>query len=203
MPAYQINFPELSIPALFLIAISSLLILSGRNWRWLILGLGFQYVGVFLLVFLSWSIGLSSVKLVAGLISAAMLAIGLRTYPSSYQQEENIVPSSRIFRLLITSFVLFAMYALAGYTQEIFSEVGIEILLGCLFLVGSGMLHLGITAQPYRGIIGILTVLSGFEVLYAALENAVLVVGLLAILNLSLGFLGVYLISENLQGDVE
>jgi len=203
MPAYQINFPELSIPALFLIAISSLLILSGRNWRWLILGLGFQYVGVFLLVFLSWSIGLSSVKLVAGLISAAMLAIGLRTYPSSYQQEENIVPSSRIFRLLITSFVLFAMYALAGYTQVIFSEVGIEILLGCLFLVGSGMLHLGITAQPYRGIIGILTVLSGFEVLYAALENAVLVVGLLAILNLSLGFLGVYLISENLQGDVE
>ena len=199
MPVYNINFPEISIPALILIVITGLLILSGRDWRWLVFALGLQYVGVFLLVFLSWPLGLSAVKLVAGLISGALLGIGLKNFPLSLQRDDKYLPSSRIFRLLITGFVIFTMYSLVGYIQSWFPNVGIEILLGSTFLVGTGLLHLGLTAQPYRVVIGILTVLSGFEVLYAALENAVLVVGLLAILNLSLGFLGVYLISENVQ----
>ena len=202
MPVYTINFPEISIPALFIISIAGLLILSGRDGRWLVLALGLQYVGVFLLVFLSWSVGLSAVKLIAGWISAILLGFGLRNASVNLQHEENFLPSSRIFRLLITGFVLFTMLFLGSYSQSWFPNVGMEILLGSLLLVGTGILHLGLTTQPFRVIIGILTVLSGFEVLYAALENAVLVVGLLAILNLSLGFLGVYLMSENVRGSL-
>ena len=43
--------------------------------------------------------------------------------------------------------------------------------------------------------IGLLTFLSGFEILYAALENSVLVAGLLAAINLGLALVGAYLAS--------
>jgi hypothetical protein len=42
-------------------------------------------------------------------------------------------------------------------------------------------------------VIGLLTVISGFEILYATLEASVLMTGLLAILNIGLAFLGAYL----------
>jgi hypothetical protein len=199
MPIYTINFPEISYPALFLICIAGLAILSGRDGRWIVLALGLQYLGVFLLVFLSWPIELAATKLIAGWISAALLGMGLRSAPLGFQRDEHFSPSSLIFRLLITGFILFAMYSLGAIVQIWFPSVGMEIILGSLFLLGSGILHLGLTTQPFRTIIGGLTFLSGFEVIYAALENAVLVAGLLAILQLSLGFLGVYFMSELVQ----
>lgn len=202
MPIYTINFPEISFPALILICVTGLMILSGRDSRLIAFALGLQYVGIFLLTFLSWSIGLALVKLVAGWMSTAILGLGIRIGRQNSPDEERFVPSGRIFRLLISGFVLFAMYTLAGNVQTWFPQVGIEIILGSLFLLGSGILQLGLTSQPFRVVIGLLTLLGGFEVLYAALENAVLVAGLLAILNLSLGFLGVYLISESVQGDM-
>jgi hypothetical protein len=45
-----------------------------------------------------------------------------------------------------------------------------------------------------------MTVLSGFEILYAAVEGSVLVAALLAIINLGLALVGSYLlIAENAQ----
>jgi hypothetical protein len=56
------------------------------------------------------------------------------------------------------------------------------------------LLHLGLTAQPLRVVLGLLTVLSGFEILYAAVESATLVAGLLAAVNLGLALVGAYLL---------
>jgi hypothetical protein len=66
-----------------------------------------------------------------------------------------------------------------------------------------GFLHLGLTNRPLRVILGLMTVLAGFEVLYAALERASLVSGLLAAVNLSLAMVGAYLISAPLPGEDE
>jgi hypothetical protein len=71
-----------------------------------------------------------------------------------------------------------------------------------LILIGIGLLHLGLTAQPLRVVLGLLTVLSGFEILYAAVETATLVAGLLAGVNLGLALVGSYLLtSPSLEGD--
>jgi hypothetical protein len=54
--------------------------------------------------------------------------------------------------------------------------------------------HLGLTSEPLNVIIGLLTMLTGFEILYAAVESSILVAGLLAGTTLGLGIVGSYLL---------
>jgi hypothetical protein len=65
-----------------------------------------------------------------------------------------------------------------------------------LLLVGLGVLHLGMTLQPPRVVVALLTVLAGFEILYASVENSVLVAALLSALTLLLALVGSYLIIQ-------
>jgi hypothetical protein len=57
-----------------------------------------------------------------------------------------------------------------------------------------GLLHLGISSQPFRVILGLLTILAGFEILYAAVESSTLVVALLSAVNLGLALTGAYFV---------
>ncbi len=51
-------------------------------------------------------------------------------------------------------------------------------------------------------IIGLLTALSGFEILYAAVETSVMVAGLQAIVTLGLALIGAYLLAvRGMEGD--
>ena len=69
-----------------------------------------------------------------------------------------------------------------------------------LLLIGMGLLHLGITARILRVAIGLMTVLSGFEIIYATVEGSILVAALLAVINLGLALVGSYLlIASNTQ----
>ena len=63
-----------------------------------------------------------------------------------------------------------------------------------LILMGMGLLQLGFTGQPLRTIIGLLTLLSGFEIIYVSVETSTLVAGLLASVNLGLSLVGAYLL---------
>jgi hypothetical membrane protein len=63
-----------------------------------------------------------------------------------------------------------------------------------MLLVGMGLIHLGMTTRPLRVLLGLLTTLSGFELVYAAVENSVLVAGLLAVVTLGLALVGAYLL---------
>jgi hypothetical protein len=63
-----------------------------------------------------------------------------------------------------------------------------------------GLLHLGISAQPFRVVLGLLTVLAGFEILYAAVESSTLVAALLSAINLSLALAGAYLVTMSKEG---
>ncbi|MBN2256961.1 MAG: hypothetical protein JW704_03955, partial [Anaerolineaceae bacterium] len=55
-----------------------------------------------------------------------------------------------------------------------------------------GLTHTGISTRPFRIILGILTILTGFEIIHAAVEFSFLVIGLLAGINLALALAGVY-----------
>jgi hypothetical protein len=70
----------------------------------------------------------------------------------------------------------------------------LQVILGSLLLLGAGIVHLGITSDILNVILGLLTMLTGFEILYAAIESSILVAGLLAITNLGLGIAGSYLL---------
>jgi len=66
--------PFLSWVVIVLIAVTSMGILLARDWRWLIIFLSAQYIGVFILTLEHWPLGMSTVKVIAGWMSAAILA---------------------------------------------------------------------------------------------------------------------------------
>jgi hypothetical protein len=68
---------------------------------------------------------------------------------------------------------------------------------GALVLMGLGLLQLGLTSHPIRVIIGLLTIISGFEIIYTVVELSALVAGLLAGVTMGLALLGVYLLFES------
>ena len=64
-------------------------------------------------------------------------------------------------------------------------------------LFRSGLFHLGMTSDVLRVVIGLLTILAGFEILYAAVETSILVAALLSAATLGLALAGSYLILQS------
>jgi hypothetical protein len=81
------------------------------------------------------------------------------------------------------------------------ADAGFAVTTGSLLLIGMGLLHLGITAHILRMTIGLMTILSGFEIIYSAVEGSILVAALLAVITLGLALVGSYLlIASNSKG---
>jgi hypothetical protein len=87
--------------------------------------------------------------------------------------------------------------------DNIMADAGFPVTNGSLLLIGMGLLHLGITARILPVTIGLMTVLAGFEILYASVEGSVLVAALLAVINLGLALVGSYLMLASSEQDTE
>jgi len=184
------NFSQAAILAVPILMVTSLVLLVGLDWRGTQIALSIQYAGMFWLVTLSWPVGMAAVKLVVGLMAGAVLAT---TQPGTNPGETGSLPlSGRIFRVLAALLVWIVIFSTI---QPIIGllHTGLPTGLGGVILMGMGLLQMGMNRQPARVVIGLLTFLSGFEILYAALENSVLVAGLLAAINLGLALVGAYL----------
>jgi hypothetical protein len=66
---------------------------------------------------------------------------------------------------------------------------------GSLVLIGLGLLHLGITSDPFRVVLSLLSLMAGFEILYASVESSILVAALLAVVNLGLALTGAFFLT--------
>lgn len=188
-----------AIPIVVIMATSLALIVSQR-WRWTIIALAVQYAAVFWLVSMTWPIGLSVVKLVAGWMAGAVLAT--TQYESGTSGDPYDSRSGRIFQTMAAVLVWLVIFASGNVVSQWIPANGAQIY-GALVLVGMGLLHLGLSTRPIRVVLGLLTVISGFEVLYAAVEISILVAGLLAALNLGLSLVGAYLILAPVMGESE
>jgi hypothetical protein len=186
--------PALILGAVLLVMLTATWALVGREWRWVILALALQYVGVFLLVAVSWPLEMAVVKVVAGWMSGAALGLGMANTSDSMQEAETAWPSGRVFRLLAAGLVVVVVLSLARAMPGWLPRVNIYQVWGSFILMGMGLLHLGLTNHPFRIAVGLLTMVSGFEILYAAVENSTLVAGLLAVITLGIALGGVYLL---------
>ena len=195
-PAPGFDFLRFALPAVILLSATSLTLLASHRWRWCLLALAVQYAGVFSLVALDWPLALAAVKLVAGWVAGLVLAITVHNSPEVWVMEEHTQPGGALFRVLAAGLVAMVVASVASRMAEWMPGVKMEQVWGGLILIGIGLLHLGLTAQPLRVVLGLLTVLSGFEILYAAVETATLVAGLLAAVNLGLALVGAYLLSS-------
>jgi hypothetical protein len=177
--------------SLFLILLSTLELLVGTRIRRMMIALAVLYLGQFLLLINSWSLGLSAVELVAGWMAMAIL---LASQPSVEPDVQFINRQGTVFRIVAAVVIWLLVYLIAP-NVSLLSSLPIEVTWSALILIGVGLLHLGMTTRPVKVIIGLLTVLAGFEVFYASVENSVLVAGLLAMVTIGLAAVGAYLIS--------
>jgi len=181
----------LSYLAVVVIVMTSLFLLISQNWRWNIIALAVQYLALMILTAMVWPIGMAAVKLIAGWMAGAMLSA---SQPAPELVEDpQLVRSAVLFRFLAAMLV----WILVCTIMPIFINIlplPAPLVIGAMLLIGMGLLHLGMTTRPLRVLIGLLTTLSGFELIYAAVENSVLVTGLLAIVTLGLALVGAYLL---------
>lgn len=182
--------------AVGLILATSTTILINRDWRVSLGSLAAQYSAVFWLVSQHLPFGMGSVKLIAGWMVVATLGmtrLGLSNLDG--EQEESFWPRGMWFRIIL---ILIVALVTAGATPRIEAAIpglGLPVIAGGLLLIGAGVFHLGVTSDLLRVILGLLTMLAGFEIIYAAVESSILVTGFLALTNLGLGLVGSYLLN--------
>ena len=180
-----------------IVTVSSTGLLLSRDWRWDIGFLAAQYVGVGLLVAQHWPVGMAAVKLVTGWMTTAAIAMTLTSLPVPEEPEQGFWPEGRTFRVFLVGVVLVVAMAVTPRVQSVISGIGAPVVAGTIILAGVGLLQLGTSAQVLRVVVALLTVLAGFEVLYAALETSILVAALLAVVNLGIGLVGAYLLNAS------
>jgi hypothetical protein len=105
----------------------------------------------------------------------------------------------RAFWLIAAFIVLMIGAAGASRIEGMIPGIGTPVILGSVFTIGAGLLHLARSSQALRVTAGLLTVLCGFEILYSAIESSILVAALLSVVNLGLALAGSYLMLGTLS----
>lgn len=183
-----------------LLALASFGLLIVRSWRWLLGCLAALYLGAFIMVLAHWPLTMAATKLVTGWMAAA--ALGMTQL--NLEARGWVLPwpdQGRTFRLAAAGMVAVSMFQVALAVNNWLPSLGFPVMVGAFLLIGQGLLQLGMTSEPMRVSIGLLTTLAGFEILYAAVENSILVAGMLAVVTLGLALTGSYLL--NLQTERE
>ena len=184
----------LVIGAVVLVSLTSIYILISRDWRYCIAALTLQYIGVFLLVDAFWPIELAVVKMVTGWMVAAILVVAMVSIPDNWSEFSRSQKYGSVFRILAASIFILTITSLVLNSENWLAMINLPIRWGSFFLVGIGLLQLSLTSHPMRVVIGLLTALSGFEIIYAAVETSTLVSGLLAGVNIGLALVCAYLL---------
>ena len=188
------------------LALTTTGLLISRSWRLSIAMLALQYFATFWLLLAHWPLNMSATVLVTGWMAAAALGmtrVNIKEDPNA----DTSWPQGSLFRIFAAALVLLAISAIissltnsrtepTGLTGIIswLPNLQLPLAWGALILIGLGLLQLGMTLQPLRVILGLLTTLMGFEVLYTVIESSILVAGFLSIITIGLALTGCYLL---------
>jgi hypothetical protein len=202
----------LALVGALLITLTSSLMLIFDDWRINVSLLALQYIGAFTLVALEWPLALSISHLVAGWIAGTVLGMAMLSLPTQVRKLQDIEGSTtessrfaRRLRLTATDApnLIFIALAILLISLAVFSQVprivtwipGLSRIQawGGLILIFLGLLHLGFYSQPLRVTLGLLTLFTGFLILYVAINPTTLAAALSATITLGLALTGAFL----------
>lgn len=194
------NISWLFIPA-GLMLLAAEINLTRRQWLVNLIALAAQYLGMFLLLTLVRPPTLAAIKLIVGWMDTLVLYITLASVGELYTlKAPHRLSSGQIFRLLAGLFMIVFTIVFLPQIQSLFLMEGNQPLL--LAAVGTmllGLLQVSMISEPFYIILGLLTFLSGFELLYAALELSLLLEALFAGINLGLALVGAYFLVKDAE----
>lgn len=163
--------------------------------RWMLLMLAGEYVALTWLAATILPIQTAAVKLVAGMMACAVLVLSIvRVGHESEIAEREGLPSGIAFKVIAVLLVSFSAWGLAerGWIY-LPGAVSRAAALGSMLLMGLGLLHIGISEDPFRVGIGLLTVLAGFEIIYAWVEPSLAILALMAAVSIGISIIVSYL----------
>ncbi len=183
----------ISWAAVILILLAAALAATARDWRFSLGVLALHYLAAFWLTSRHLPFVMASAKLITGWMVVAVLGM-TRLGLSHSDLDESTLPRGRSFRLILLAVAAFVSFGASPRVEASIPGIGLPVVMGCLLLIGAGLMQISITSDALNVILGLLTMLAGFEIVYAAVENSILVTGLLALVNLGLGLSGAYLL---------
>ncbi len=187
----------IDILPVLLAGLASLILFINKKWRWNILAIAAIYVSVFWMVLQVWSTGLAVVKLIAGWMAGAILGSAVK------EDSELLVEDTKVeqrFKLVIVLIIWIFSFSIMQ-SIKVRLPIPDTLIWGGVLLIIMGILQIGLSVRPIRIIFGLLTAFSGFEVLYAGVEQSVLVAGFLVIITLGIALVGVLFIQQE-EGEI-
>jgi len=165
------------------------LMLTVSDWRMRIAGLASLYFVGFIVILQIWPVALASVKLISGLMGIALLSTSMIN--SMDQANDLRFPSEMIFRFLMAALIWIVVAAIAPSVNEWIPIPYTNLYIG-VSLMGSGLLFMSLTEDFFEIILGLLTILTGFDIIYSSLEGSALVTGIYAFIIILICLLGGY-----------
>lgn len=170
------------------------------NDRRLRLGmLALQYLCVTSLISLSVAFKIAVIKLGAGWLACSILGVTI-AQKGWYRPIDGsrALPTGWLFRIIAVLLVSTSAIGVGRITLLDFPGVQRLSIASTLLLVGLGILQICLTERPLEVGMGLLTIISGFEILYSALEPSLSVMALLASIHM-----GIALVVGILEVDVQ
>jgi hypothetical protein len=182
------------------VAITAGLLVVLDDRRATLAALATQYLFVAWLAGLALPPAVAAVKLASGLLACGVLSVSASALGWRREGERvGALPAGHAFRWIAALLVIIIAFAIGRDGWQVIPSLEPLAARGAMFLLGLGMLQIGITEDTLRVGAGILTVLSGFEVAYAAVEPSLAVMALLASVHLGVALVVSYLL-VGLQG---
>lgn len=192
-----------AMPAVAGVFITAGLLVVSRDWRLNITALAVQYFFVVLLLTRLIHLEVAAVKGLTGWLICMVFYLTERRASALElpQSAEGTQPSRRWRRWIMSaraSFHLLAglLISVAAYAAALripLPEVPPDITLACYSLAGLGLLVVGLSETPMQAGFGLLTFLSGFDLLYVALEPSLAVAGLLGAVSFLIALATAYM----------
>jgi hypothetical protein len=195
-------------PAVVALMFTAGILVVIKDWRISLLALAIQYVIVGVLLAGAIRLELAAIKTLVG----AMLCLNLyitarrvdwgRPAPASLGAERltisapregksGMLPTELPFRFLAALMVIVAAYG--GALAYPLPDVSEAISLATYTLAALGLLAMGLTDEPLKAGLGLLTFFSAFELYYTVLEPSLIVVGFLGLANFLIALAIAYL----------
>src|SRR5688500_4734059 len=113
--------------AVLVIVITTTGLLITRDWRWSIILLAVQFLGMFVLTLQHWPVGMAAVKVVAGWMAAAVLGMTRSGLTTEDESEEFTRPGGRLFRLFAAAIVVLIVAVVTPAVDTIMADAGFPV----------------------------------------------------------------------------
>lgn len=182
----------------------ALINLSRRVWLVNIVCLFIQYLFVFILYPKAEGLIPALIKLLVGLMVSLIIYLTLLSTGEIHRSKIKFrVSAGELFRALSGLFlILLVILATPWLHAEIFPNSSVFIIIFSFGLILLGLLQLGSKVEPLYVVIGLLTFLSGFELLYGSLEFSAILEALFTAVNLILAIAGAFFIIKDLESEI-